>query len=85
MFPKLPKSRHELHECLNAFEAKICKELFLLANDTSVVPRARHCGIPAILPPMSLRNAPSAGPKGAPRKSAYYFSLFSTISVFSVT
>ena len=34
MFPKLPKSRHELHECLNAFEAKICKELFLLANDT---------------------------------------------------
>ena len=25
------------------------------------------------------------GPKGAPRKSANYFSLFSTISVFSVT
>ena len=34
MFPKLPKSRHELHERLNAFEAKICKELFLLTNDT---------------------------------------------------
>ena len=32
--PKLPKSRHELHECLNAFEVKTCKgELFLLAND----------------------------------------------------
>ena len=28
---------------------------------SSVVPRARHCGIPAILPPMSLKNAPSAG------------------------
>ena len=27
----------------------------------SVVPRVRHCGIPAILPPMSLKNAPSAG------------------------
>ena len=27
----------------------------------SVVPRARHCGILAILPPMSLKNAPSAG------------------------
>ena len=27
MFPKLPKSGHELHECLNG-------ELFLLANDT---------------------------------------------------
>ena len=36
MFPKLPKSRHELHKCLNAFEAKICKELFLLANDTEI-------------------------------------------------
>ena len=35
MFPKLPKSRHELHECRNDFEIKTCKEqLFLLANDT---------------------------------------------------
>ena len=37
MFPKLPtpKSRHKMHECLNAIELKTCKgELFLLANDT---------------------------------------------------
>ena len=35
MFPKLPKSRHELHECLNAFEIKTFKgQIFLLANDT---------------------------------------------------
>ena len=35
MFPKLPKSRHELHECLIVFEVKASKgELFLLANDT---------------------------------------------------
>ena len=35
MFPKLPKSGHELHECLNAFEIKTCEgELFHLANDT---------------------------------------------------
>ena len=35
LFPKLPKSRHPLHQCLNAFEIKTCKgELFLLANDT---------------------------------------------------
>ena len=27
----------------------------------SVVPRARHCGFPAILPQMSLKNAPRAG------------------------
>ena len=37
--------------------SKSCK----LYHITSVVPRARHCGIPAILPPMSLKNAPSAG------------------------
>ena len=29
----------------------------------SVVPRARHCVIPTILPLMSLKNAPSAGPR----------------------
>ena len=35
MFTKLPKSRPELHECLNSFEVKTCKrELFLLTNDT---------------------------------------------------
>ena len=47
MFTKLPKSRHELHECLNAFEVKYVKEnyfswqmilkikwLFLRANRT---------------------------------------------------
>ena len=36
MFPKLHKNRHELHECLNAFEVKTCYkgELFVLANDT---------------------------------------------------
>ena len=35
MFPKLQMSRHELNECLNAFEVKTCKgELFLLANGT---------------------------------------------------
>ena len=34
MFPKLPKSRHELHECLNAFEIKTFKgDIFLLVND----------------------------------------------------
>ena len=26
MFPKLPKSRHELHECLSAFQIKPCEE-----------------------------------------------------------
>ena len=50
--------------------------------------RVRHCYIPVIftmiLPLMSLKNAPSAGGKGAPQKSAI-FSLFITISVFSVT
>ena len=28
MFPKLPKSQHELHECLNAFEVKHIKEIY---------------------------------------------------------
>ena len=37
----------------------------------SVVPRARHCGIPAILPSMSLKNAPSAGLRARPRKFAF--------------
>ena len=41
----------------------------------SVVPRARHCGIPAILPSVSLKNAPSAGLWPRPNKSAE-FSLF---------
>ena len=36
-----------------------------------VVPRARHCGIPAILPSMSLKNAPSAGLRARPRKFAF--------------
>ena len=60
-------------------------ELVMGDGGGSVVPRARHCGIPAILPPMSLKNAPSAGLRAHLEKSAYYFSLFSTISVFSVT
>ena len=51
----------------------------------SVVPRVRHCGIPAILPPMSLKNAPSAGLRAHLENLFFYFSLFSTISVFSVT
>ena len=34
----------------------------------SVVPRARHCMIPAILPSMSLKNAPSAGLRACPKK-----------------
>ena len=34
----------------------------------SVVPRARHCGIPTILPSISLKNAPSAGLRARPRK-----------------
>ena len=35
MFSKLPKSRHGMHECLDAFEVKTCKgELFLLANES---------------------------------------------------
>ena len=33
----------------------------LVNGFVSVVPRARHCGIPVILLPMSLKNAPSAG------------------------
>ena len=38
------------------------ENLYLLSvKIVSVVPRARHCGIPAILPPMSLKNAPSEG------------------------
>ena len=32
----------------------------------SVVPRARHSGIPAILLSMSLKNAPSAGLRACP-------------------
>ena len=37
---------------------------------TSVVPRARHCAVPAILPSMSLKNAPIAGLRGLKKKSA---------------
>ena len=51
---------------------------------TSVVPRARHCGIPAILPSMSLKNAPSAGLRARPKKSAD-FRYLNHVSVFSVT
>ena len=36
---------------------------------------ARHCVLPAILPSMSLKNAPSAGLRGRPKKPAD-FSLF---------
>ena len=50
----------------------------------SVVPRARHCGILAILPPMSLKIAPSADLR-AHLENLLTFTLFITISVFSVT
>ena len=50
----------------------------------SVVLRAWHCGILAILPPMSLKNAPSAGLR-AQLKNLLIFSLFITISVLSLT
>ena len=39
------------------------------------MPRARHCGIPAILPSMSPKNAPGAGLRARPKKSDD-FSLF---------
>ena len=40
------------------------------------MPRARHCGTPAILPSMSLKNAPSAGIQACPQKSKKEFLLF---------
>ena len=52
-------------------------------NVSSVVPR-RHCGIPEILPPMSLKNAPSAGLR-VHIQNLLIFSQFTTISVLSVT
>ena len=45
-------------------------------NWSSVVPRARHCGIPAILPPMSLKNAPSAGLKAHLENQLIIFRCF---------
>ena len=50
----------------------------------SVVPRARHCGIPAILPSMSLKNEPSAGLQARP-KNPLIFRYLNPVSVFSVT
>ena len=50
----------------------------------SVVPRGRHCRIPTTLPPMSLKNAPSAGLR-AHLENLLIFSLFIAISIFSVT
>ena len=40
---------------------KNLQDLEKLTVSCSVVPRARHCGIPAIFPPMSLKNASSEG------------------------
>ena len=34
MFPELPKSRHELQECLNAFEVKQLKENYFSSQMT---------------------------------------------------
>ena len=50
----------------------------------SVVPRARHCGIPAILPSMSLKIAPSAGLRARPKNPADFHYL-KPVFVFSVT
>ena len=54
-------------------------------HNFSVVPRERHCGIPAMLPPLSLKNAPKAGLRGHLENMLIFFSLFITISIFSVT
>ena len=50
----------------------------------SVVPSARHCGIPAILPLMSLKNAPSAGLRARP-KNLLIFRYLNPVPVFGVT
>ena len=55
----------------------------MLMEKDSVVPRMRHCGISGILTLMSLKIAPSAG-LGAHLENLLIFSLFITISVFSV-
>ena len=50
-----------LYKQLDAFEIS---RIWMFSTSLclyNVVPRARHCGIPAILPPMSLKNAPRAG------------------------
>ena len=60
------------HTAVKSIALKVKKELrqskmswlmseAIMNSPYSVVPRARHCGIPAILLPMSLKNAPSAG------------------------
>ena len=50
-------------------EVNICiRQVLVQVNICSVVPRARHCGIPAILQTMSLKNAPSAGLRARPPK-----------------
>ena len=70
-----------------AFDELLCAlglGLLTIGPCCSVVPRARHCGIPAILPSLSLKNAPSAGLR-AHLENLLIFSLFSTISLFSVT
>ena len=75
--PHCLKSRVAAHIFLFPNQNKVCRHI-------SVVPRALHCGISAILPPMSLRNAPRAGLR-VHLENLLIFSLFITISLFSVT
>ena len=51
---------------------RLMKVVTILSN---VVPRAVHCGIPAILPSMSLKNAPSVGLRTRPRKIRWFFAI----------
>ena len=61
------------------------KQKTKLANIySSVEPRALHCRILAILPPMSLKNAPSVILR-VHLENLLIFSLFTIISIFSVT
>ena len=59
-------------------------DYLLVVYRFSVVPRVRHCRISVILPPMSLKNAPSAGLRAHLEKSAYFFAVYYHFG-FSVT
>ena len=54
----------------------VTEEQYNLSGVTpSVVLRARHCGIPTILPSMSLKNALSAGLQARPQKLHCFYAI----------
>ena len=76
--------RQQKHEKVPCLQRVNSSSYTSLNGGISVVPRARHCGIPAISPLMSLKNAPSAGLR-AHLENLLIFSLFIIISGLSVT